>query len=198
LPDLLRRVAALTVASALGIALLAPLAARSATPELTRADTLLDAVDRPASSLDRGDVDGRERAAALSLADAARAPLAIPETLALDADLPAPPAALMEATLIARPTGTPARPRAPTVDMETVWDRLAMCESSGNWAANTGNGYYGGLQFSHSTWHSYGGGAYSDYPHQATRQEQIAVGKRLYAVRGFQPWPACRAELGLP
>ena len=72
------------------------------------------------------------------------------------------------------------------------------CESGGNWAINTGNGYYGGLQFSHGTWHGYGGGEFADYPHEATREEQIIVAERLRAARGYAPWPACRAKLGLP
>ena len=102
------------------------------------------------------------------------------------------------------PPPPPPRPAAPAPDPATfvvdegVWDALAKCESGGNWAINTGNGYYGGLQFDHSTWHGYGGGEYAEYPHQATREQQIAVAERLHAARGFQPWPACRAKLGLP
>jgi hypothetical protein len=85
-----------------------------------------------------------------------------------------------------------------TYDGDTVWDALAQCESGGNWAINTGNGYYGGLQFSLATWQAYGGSAYAAYPHEATREEQIAVAERLRAARGYQPWPACRVKLGLP
>ena len=103
----------------------------------------------------------------------------------------------MEAILVAIPTPRPA-PRIVTYDGDTVWDRLAMCESSGNWAANTGNGYYGGLQFSLSTWLGYGGAEFAEYPHLATREEQIIVAERLRAARGYQPWPACRLKLGLP
>ena len=80
----------------------------------------------------------------------------------------------------------------------SVWDDLAECESGGNWAINTGNGYYGGLQFSYATWHGYGGGEFAEYPHEATREEQIIVAERLRAARGYAPWPACRAKLGLP
>ena len=79
-----------------------------------------------------------------------------------------------------------------------VWDQLAQCESGGNWAINTGNGYYGGLQFNLATWQSYGGGEFAAYPHEATREQQIIVAERLHAARGFQPWPACRVKLGLP
>ena len=88
--------------------------------------------------------------------------------------------------------------RVVTYRGSSVWDDLARCESGGNWAINTGNGYYGGLQFSYATWHAYGGGEFAEYPHHATREEQIAVAERLHAVRGFQPWPSCRVKLGLP
>jgi LysM repeat protein len=75
-----------------------------------------------------------------------------------------------------------------------VWDRLAACESGGNWNINTGNGYYGGLQFSLSTWRGVGG---SGYPHQASRSEQIKRGKILQVRSGWGQWPACSAKLGL-
>ena len=79
----------------------------------------------------------------------------------------------------------------------SVWDRLAQCESGGNWSINTGNGYYGGIQFDYSTWLSYGGGQYAEYAHQATREQQIVVAERLRAERGYYPWPACARKLGL-
>ena len=75
------------------------------------------------------------------------------------------------------------------------WDALAQCESSGNWAINTGNGYYGGVQFDKRTWDAYGGSAYAPYPHQATREQQIAVATKLYNARGIQPWPSCGPKL---
>jgi uncharacterized protein YabE (DUF348 family) len=78
----------------------------------------------------------------------------------------------------------------------SVWDSLAACESGGNWAINTGNGYYGGLQFSLSTWQAYGG---SGYPHQNSREAQIAVAERLRAATGgYGSWPHCSSVLGLP
>jgi resuscitation-promoting factor RpfB len=76
----------------------------------------------------------------------------------------------------------------------SVWDKLAECESGGNWSINTGNGYYGGLQFSLSTWRAYGG---SGYPHQASRDEQIRIAKKLQADAGWGAWPACSSKLGL-
>ncbi len=78
----------------------------------------------------------------------------------------------------------------------TVWDRLAQCESGGNWATNTGNGYYGGLQFNVGTWRAYGG---SGLPSQASRETQIAIATKLRdASGGYGAWPACAARLGLP
>ena len=79
-----------------------------------------------------------------------------------------------------------------------MWDSLAQCESGGNWAINTGNGYYGGLQFLQSTWLAHGGGAYVSYPHLASREQQIAIAERVRdAAGGYSPWPACAASLGL-
>ncbi|MFD4644242.1 transglycosylase family protein [Lentzea sp. NPDC058436] len=81
-----------------------------------------------------------------------------------------------------------------------VWDRLAKCEAGGNWAINTGNGYYGGLQFSASTWAAHGGTAFAQLPHQATREQQIAIATKLRDRAGgtYGAWPGCRAKLGLP
>jgi uncharacterized protein YabE (DUF348 family) len=87
----------------------------------------------------------------------------------------------------------------PPIPDGEVWDRLAKCESGGNWAINTGNGYYGGLQFDVGTWRAYGGDAYAAYPHQATREQQIAIATKLRDDRGgYGAWPACARQLGLP
>ena len=75
-----------------------------------------------------------------------------------------------------------------------VWERLAACESSGDWNINTGNGYYGGLQFSLDSWRLVGG---SGYPHRAAKAEQIRRAERLLDIQGWGAWPACSAELGL-
>jgi hypothetical protein len=104
------------------------------------------------------------------------------------------PNVTLEATLYYLPM---ARVGALAVEGKT-WDRLARCESGGNWAINSGKGYYGGLQFDLATWSAYGGTNYTARPDLATREEQITVGEALYAKRGFQPWPSCRAKLGLP
>lgn len=78
----------------------------------------------------------------------------------------------------------------------SVWDRLAQCEAGGNWATNTGNGYYGGLQFSLGTWQAYGG---SGLPSNASRETQIAIATKVRdASGGYGAWPACAASLGLP
>ncbi|WP_343942229.1 transglycosylase family protein, partial [Pseudonocardia zijingensis] len=89
--------------------------------------------------------------------------------------------------------------RAPFVSDGSVWDRLAQCEATGNWAVNSGNGYYGGLQFDAGTWRAYGGTDYAPLPHQASREEQIAVASRVRDDRGgYGAWPACSRRLGLP
>jgi resuscitation-promoting factor RpfB len=101
--------------------------------------------------------------------------------------------------IVAVGTKEPA-PEPPAVNYasgSTVWDQLAQCESGGNWAINTGNGYYGGLQFSLSTWQGYGG---AGYPHQQSREYQIMIAERVRAADGggYSSWPACSQSLGLP
>jgi uncharacterized protein YabE (DUF348 family) len=106
---------------------------------------------------------------------------------------------------LARQEITPARPgrvrigsKGVTVEDASVWDRLARCESGGDWTKNTGNGYYGGLQFDKATWSANGGDQYAPYPHQASRDEQIAVAQRVRDARGgYGAWPTCSARLGL-
>jgi hypothetical protein len=80
---------------------------------------------------------------------------------------------------------------------DSIWDRLAQCESGGNWSINTGNGFYGGVQFDYDTWLSNGGGSYAPRADLATREQQITIAERLRASRGYAPWPACSAKLGL-
>lgn len=102
-----------------------------------------------------------------------------------------------------RPSAPKAQPRtvsqprtaaAPAAASGGVWDRLAQCESGGNWSINTGNGYYGGLQFTLSSWRAVGGGG---YPHHASKAEQIARAEKLLAIQGWGAWPACTKKLGL-
>lgn len=96
-------------------------------------------------------------------------------------------------------TGAPRKsaPAAPSVDSGSVWDTLAQCESSGNWAMNSGNGFYGGLQFTRGTWLAYGGGAYAPTANLATREQQIAIAKKTQAGQGWGAWPACTRRMGL-
>jgi len=81
------------------------------------------------------------------------------------------------------------------------WDQLAECESGGNWAINTGNGFGGGLQFMHqrsySTWLSFGGAEFAPHPWEASREQQIAVAEKVLASSGWNAWPGCSRKLGL-
>ena len=76
----------------------------------------------------------------------------------------------------------------------SVWDRVAQCESGGNWSIATGNGYFGGLQFTPGSWRAAGG---SGMPHQASREEQIRVAENLLDMQGWGAWPTCSRKLGL-
>lgn len=103
------------------------------------------------------------------------------------------PAAQPASAAPAQPRPQPRTAAAPVAD-GSVWDSIARCESGGNWSINTGNGYYGGLQFTLSSWQGVGG---SGYPHQASREEQIARAEMLLQRQGWGAWPACTAKLGL-
>ena len=97
----------------------------------------------------------------------------------------------------AAPAAVPTTPAPPSGDR---WDRLADCETGGNWAANTGNGFGGGLQFAHqrsySTWLSFGGGEYAAHPWDASREQQIAVAEKVLASSGWGAWPGCSRKFG--
>ena len=88
---------------------------------------------------------------------------------------------------------------APASPRLEIWEDLSRCESGKDWAIDTGNGYYGGLQFDHPSWHWAGGDRYSEYPHQATKAQQIEIAERLLEIHpaGWGAWPACSAQLGL-
>jgi resuscitation-promoting factor RpfA len=79
----------------------------------------------------------------------------------------------------------------------TVWDRVAQCESGGNWSINTGNGYYGGLQFSDRTWDGFGGERYAATANRATKAQQITIAKKVLQVQGPGAWPTCGQRAGL-
>lgn len=82
----------------------------------------------------------------------------------------------------------------PSIPHYDQWVALAQCESGGNWSINTGNGYYGGLQFALSSWKAVGG---SNYPHQASATEQMLRAEALLDIQGWKAWPACSRKLGL-
>jgi resuscitation-promoting factor RpfA len=84
-----------------------------------------------------------------------------------------------------------------TAATSATWDRLAGCESGGNWHINTGNGFYGGLQFTASTWRGFGGGVYASRADRASRVEQIFIAERVLRAQGWNAWPACSRKLGL-
>jgi hypothetical protein len=79
----------------------------------------------------------------------------------------------------------------------SVWDLVARCESNGRWNTNTGNGFFGGLQFEPGTWRAFGGELFAPSAHMATRDQQISVAQRVLATEGWLAWPACSAKLGL-
>jgi hypothetical protein len=97
-----------------------------------------------------------------------------------------------EAEAAEPPPPPPPPPPAPPTD--PVWSSLAACESSGNWQTDTGNGYYGGLQFSLESWHGVGG---TGYPHEHPREVQIEMAERLKSHQGWNAWPTCSRRLGL-
>ena len=108
--------------------------------------------------------------------------------------------------LVAHDVVTPARPsvqrvgakpgtQVPPVSNSATWDALASCESSGNWAINTGNGFYGGVQFNQNTWERHGGLRYAPRADLATREEQIAIAAVTQARQGWGAWPVCSARL---
>ncbi|MYW01079.1 transglycosylase family protein, partial [Streptomyces sp. SID3343] len=80
----------------------------------------------------------------------------------------------------------------------STWDKVAECESSGNWSIVSANGlYYGGLQFTLSTWRAYGGSAYNAYPNKATKKQQILIGEKVLAGQGEDAWKVCGPRAGL-
>ena len=94
--------------------------------------------------------------------------------------------------------GAPLLAAAPAANAapDSVWDRVAQCESSGNWNISTGNGFFGGLQFTSSTWRAFGGAQFAGSANQATREQQIIVAERVLAGQGWGAWPVCSRKAG--
>ncbi|MCG6500342.1 transglycosylase family protein, partial [Kitasatospora sp. A2-31] len=105
--------------------------------------------------------------------------------------------ALMAGALTALPVAGLVTANAASAAPASVWDKVAQCEATGNWAINTGNGFYGGLQFTSSTWAAFGGTAYAPQAHQATKAQQIAIGEKVLAAQGPGAWPVCSVKAGL-
>jgi resuscitation-promoting factor RpfA len=93
--------------------------------------------------------------------------------------------------------GIGAATAVPANAASTVWDRVAACESGNRWQINTGNGYYGGLQFSSSTWRAFGGRTYASQANRASKAQQIAIARRVLASQGPGAWPVCSKRAGL-
>ena len=113
-------------------------------------------------------------------------------TRAAQAATPAPSSA---AATTSAPASAPATasPSALPSAGGANWAAIAACESGGNWSANTGNGFYGGLQFTQGTWDAYGGGQYAASANLASESQQIAVAERVLAGQGIGAWPVCGA-----
>jgi LysM repeat protein len=127
----------------------------------------------------------------------------LPEAQPAVAATPAP-AQPVSAAPVTAPAPAPAVSYAPApapavnyAAGSTIWDRIAQCESGGNWAINTGNGFYGGLQFTSGTWLGYGGGAYAPRADLASRDAQIAVAQKVQAGQGWGAWPVCSVKAGV-
>ncbi|MFJ2863419.1 transglycosylase family protein [Kitasatospora sp. NPDC087314] len=105
--------------------------------------------------------------------------------------------ALMAGAITALPVAGLVAATSASAAPATVWDKVAACEATGNWAVDSGNGFYGGLQFTSSTWAAFGGTAYAPQAHQATKDQQIAVGEKVLAAQGPGAWPICSVKAGL-
>ena len=183
-------------------------AAAAARQEAARVAAEAAAQQQAAAAAEQQARTARDAAAAAAARQSAATPVSPPTTATAQTVSPkaSPTPAPKPSSSSPKPTPTPTRTSAPTptptppppasgkpplnLANAAMWDRIAMCESTGNWHINTGNGYYGGLQFNLPTWFSVAGGDYATRPDLASREEQITVANRLYATRGLQPW-AC-------
>ncbi|MDI3212440.1 resuscitation-promoting factor [Arthrobacter sp. AL12] len=130
-------------------------------------------------------VDGREASRTLVSQSVSAQPVTEKITVGTK---PKPKPAAQAAASPGANTGANTGAGAPAMMNEAMWDKIAQCESTGNWSINNGNGYYGGLQFDIRTWLGSGGGAYAPNASLATKAQQIDIANRVYAQRGLQPW----------
>jgi len=151
-------------------------------PDLIIAGQRLALPDRPRVSA------WLARAALAATAPATPAPATPAPAVPADPAAPAPPPAQAAAS----PAPAAASP-APASAGGVNWSAIAACESGGNWSTSTGNGFYGGLQFTEQTWLAYGGGQYASSANLASASQQIAVAQRVLAGQGIGAWPVCGA-----
>lgn len=131
-----------------------------------------------------------------SMASAAQAAIPAPPPAPAPAPDPASaaPAAPVSTVQSDPPAAAPVSAAAPASSSGGVnWTAIAACESGGNWSIDTGNGFYGGLQFTQQTWLDYGGGQYAPSANLASESQQIAVAERVLAGQGIGAWPVCGA-----
>jgi hypothetical protein len=110
------------------------------------------------------------------------------------AAVPAPAPAAAPAAVVSAPSGGAAPAPAVAASGGVNWAAIAACESGGNWSTSTGNGFYGGLQFTEGTWLANGGGQYASSANLATPAQQVAVANRVLASQGIGAWPVCGAN----
>ena len=191
--------AATIVAVASGVAAAAPEGSASRVASSQPARTAVDSYGLTQSALQLAQVrthvvkmDLRKRGADARRADARRAAARRAAAAQRAAERAA---ARQAAQQQQQPTAAPAPSQAPPAASGAVnWDAIAQCESGGNWSINTGNGYYGGLQFTQQTWEAYGGLSYAPRADLASRAAQIAVAEKVYAAGGLGAWPVCGAQ----
>jgi hypothetical protein len=186
------------VAVASGVAAAAPGDSARQVASTRPAKTAVDSYGLTQSTLQLAQVrahvvkmDLRKRGAEARRADARRAAA----RRAAAAERAAERAAARQAAQQQQPTAAaPAPSQPPPASGAVNWDAIAQCESGGNWSINTGNGYYGGLQFSQQTWEANGGLTYAPRADLASREAQIAVAEKVYADVGLGAWPVCGAQ----
>ncbi|HVS58788.1 MAG TPA: transglycosylase family protein [Candidatus Saccharimonadales bacterium] len=120
-----------------------------------------------------------------------------PLPASIQATITSDPAPAVSSATVSTVKAQPHVAAAPAVGGGSVWDRIAACESGGNWSINTGNGFYGGLQFTQGTWLGYGGGAYASRADLASRAQQIAIAQKVQAGQGWGAWPVCSLKAGV-